>query len=83
MTANQQIARVILQETKSRKNLFADSLFVVDSLIHAIKKYKLREAIEYLNGASMPTNHISGSTNFDVKPEHLANTEVAGEYGII
>ena len=83
MTANQQIARVILKETKSCKNLFADSLFVVDSLIHAIREYKLLEAVEYLNGAFMPTNHIPGSINTNVKPEHQANTDVAGDYGII
>ena len=39
MTANIQVARVILSETKERINLFAGSLFCVDSLIKAIGEY--------------------------------------------
>ena len=38
-SANIPIARVILSETKVRKNLYADSRYVADALITAIAEY--------------------------------------------
>lgn len=55
----------------------------MDSLIKAIGEFQLEEAIDYLNGAFFPTNHIPGSSNTEIKGDYQQETDSIGDYGLI